>query len=255
MFDNFGIPDLEELLDLRRSAHLWDDPLSPDLKRAFVRVLHAHTHFTEQLASALNGTDEDWLSHLLDDLTRYALAGVWPQFPLVVIDEVHGLKNEYVQARRDFEALLTGQVCRVLGLSATPFQLRHDELLSLLKLRRVLSLSPDRHEELNQAVATLSSGMKAARDSGDIFRRRWKSLRPVDQEVVGSAWMAVTNAAESEQEALAVQTCPPRVAHALAAALDLERRNAELRRHLRPFVVRHQHAAGIESISSAIRLL
>jgi hypothetical protein len=244
MFDNFGIPDLEELLDLRRSGHLWDDPLSLDLERAFARVLRDYTHFTEQLASALNGTDENWLSHLLDDLTRYALAGDWPQFPLVVIDEVHGLKNEYVQARRNFEALLTGQVCRVLGLSATPFQLRHDELLSLLKLRRVVSLPPERHGELDQAVATLGSSMKAARESGDIFRRRWKALRPVDQEVVGGAWLAVTNAAESEQQALAAQIRPPRVAHALAAALDLDRRNAELRRHLRPFVIRHQHARG-----------
>jgi len=244
VFDNFGIPDLEELLDLRRSARLWDDPLSADLERAFARVFHAHAHFTEQLASALKGTDEDWLSHLLDDLTRYALAGDWPQFPLVVIDEVHGLKNEYVQARRNFEALLTGQVCRVLGLSATPFQLRHDELLSLLKLRRTLSLPPNRHGELDQAVATLSKSMKAARDSGDIFRRRWKVLRPVDREVVVTAWSKVTGAAEAEQPTLAAQIRPPRVAHALVAALDLKQRNGELRRHLCPFVIRHQHPRG-----------
>jgi hypothetical protein len=86
--------------------------------------------------------------------------------------------------------------------------------------------------------------MKAARDSGDIFRRRWQALRPVDQEGVGSSWEAVTSATESEQQALATQIRPPRVAHAIAAALDLERRNAELRRHLRPFVIRHQHPRG-----------
>jgi hypothetical protein len=54
----------------------------------------------------------------------------------------------------------------------------------------------------------------------------------------------VTSAAEPEQQALAAQIRPPRVAHALTAALDLDRRNAELRRHLRPFVIRHQHARG-----------
>lgn len=244
VFDNFGIPDLEELLDLRRSAHLWDDPISPDLERAFARALHNHPQFTERLASGLNGRDELTLSTILDDLTRYALAGDWPQFPLIIIDEIHGIKNEYVQVRRNFESLIRGQVCRVLGLSATPFQLRHDELLSLLKLRRVLSLSADRREELNQAVSNLSNSMKAARESGDIFRRRWKALRTADQEVVGTAWRAVMNAAESEQQPLAPQIRPPRVAHAVAAAVDLEKRNAELRRHLHPFVIRHKHARG-----------
>ena len=244
VFDNFGIPDLEELLDLRRSGSLWDDQISPDLEHAFARVLHAPTDFTQKFTSALNSTDEELLSRCLDDLARLALAGDWPQFPLVIIDEIHGLKNEFVQARRNFEELITGQVCRVLGLSATPFQLRHDELLSLLKLRRVLSLPPERREELDHAVSTLSNSMKAARDVGDIFRRRWKALRPVDQEVVGEAWRDVTNAAESEQHELAAQIRPPRVAHALAAALDLERQNAELRRHLRPFLIRHQHPRG-----------
>ena len=244
VFDNFGIPDLEELLDLRLSRRLWEDPISPDLERAFARALHEHIHFTEELASTLKGSDEDWLSRLLDDLTRYALAGDWPQFPLVIIDEVHGLKNEYVQARRNFEDLFRGHACRMLGLSATPFQLRHDELLSLLKLREVLSLPPERVEDLNQAVSILDNSMKAARDSGDIFRRRWKTLRLVDRDVVGDAWRAVTNAAESEQEALVAKIRPPRVAHALSAAMDLERRNAELRRHLRPFVIRHQHPRG-----------
>jgi len=32
VFDKFGIPELNELLDLRSSAHLWDDSLSPDLE-------------------------------------------------------------------------------------------------------------------------------------------------------------------------------------------------------------------------------
>ena len=244
VFDSFGIPELEELLDLRRSGHLWDDGLSPDLERAFARVLQGNSQIREALSSALNGSDEDWLSRVLDDLSRLALAGDWPQFPLVIFDEVHGLKNEGVQARRNFEMILTGQVCHVLGLSATPFQLRHDELLSLLRLRRVLSLPPDRREELDHAVSILGTSMKAARESGEVFRRRWKALRPVDQEVVATAWNAVMRVDGSERHALASQCRPPRVAHALVAALDLDQRNADLRRHLHPFVIRHQHPRG-----------
>ena len=38
VFDNFGIPELNELLDLRSSGHLWDDPISSDLEGAFSRA-------------------------------------------------------------------------------------------------------------------------------------------------------------------------------------------------------------------------
>lgn len=38
VFDNFGIPELHELMDLRRAAHLWDDPISTDLQRAYARA-------------------------------------------------------------------------------------------------------------------------------------------------------------------------------------------------------------------------
>ena len=52
------------------------------------------------------------------------------------------------------------------------------------------------------------------------------------------------HADESERQTLVTQIRPPRVAHAIVAALDLEQRNAELRRQLRPFVIRHQHPRG-----------
>src|SRR5206468_1711623 len=147
VFDNFGIPELNELLDLRSSGHLWEDAISSDLARAFSRVLVSNQVFADRLGTAMNGADEGRLSRLLDDLARYALVSDWPQFPLVMIDEVHGLKNEYVRSRQDLEAFAAGKVCRMLGLSATPFQLRHDELLSVLKLRRVLSLPKERCNE------------------------------------------------------------------------------------------------------------
>ncbi len=244
LFDDFGISELDELLDLRRSRPLWDDPISPDLEHAFGRVLRDDPDFTNSCAEVLNGNDEAALSDFLDRLTRYALATDWPQFPLVIIDEIHGLKNEYVQSRRNFEKFGTGRVCRVLGLSATPFQLRHDELLSLLNLRHVLALPGDRSEALDRAVSRLGNSMKAARDSGEVFRKRWMGLRPVDQKDVEDAWRAVTKAKESDRQALASQIRPPRIAHALTAALDLEHRNAELRLHLHPFVIRHQHPRG-----------
>ena len=244
LFDNFGIPDLEELLDLRRSRPLWDDPISPDLERAFERALGDNPNFTNFCIEVLNGTNEQTLSNILDQLARFALASDWPQFPLVVFDEIHGLKNEHVQSRQKFETLGKGRVCRMLGLSATPFQLRHDELLSLLKLRRVLALPAERAAALDRAAANLAVSMKAARDSGEVFRRRWMVLRPVDQRGVEDSWGALMKAETADRRVLASQVRPPRIAYALTAALDLERKNAELQLDLHPFVIRHQHVRG-----------
>ncbi|HWB09930.1 MAG TPA: DEAD/DEAH box helicase [Pirellulales bacterium] len=244
LFDQFGIPELEELLDLRRSGSLWNDPISTDLERAFARALRRVPGFEEKCKEALAGTNENAFSALLDDFARFALTGDWPPFPLVVIDEIHGLKNEHVQARRNLEAFAVGNVCRLLGLSATPFQLHHHELLSLLGLRRVLSLSKDRREALDQAVFGLGDTMKAARDSGDTFRRRWKALRPADQQLIEAAWTDILAVAEEDRRHRAALFRPPRIAHAISAALDLDRSNASLQQQLKPFVVRHQHRRG-----------
>jgi len=241
VFETFGIPELNELLDLRSSGHLWDDSHFPDLQRAFSRALQVRPKLANRSATALSGTDEETLSGVLDDLARHALVTDWPLLPVVIIDEIHGLKNENVQSRLHFEALLNERICRLLGLSATPFQLRHDELLSLLKLRWALALPRERFDALDQAQSSLGVAMKDARESGENFRRRWKGLRRVDREVVSDTWNAVMNTEESERPVLAAQVRPPRIAHAITAALDLEQRNSELRRHLRPFVIRHQH--------------
>ncbi|MHB1556905.1 MAG: DEAD/DEAH box helicase family protein [Isosphaeraceae bacterium] len=244
VFENSGIPELGDLLDLRGSGSLWDSEITPGLERAYDRALSSDDRFEDQLKEALRGTDEDQLCRRLDELTRRALVADWPRFPLVIIDEVHGLKNPKVQARVRFEEFMFDRVCRLLGLSATPFQLRHDELLSVLKLRGVLSLPKDRREALDQAVASLDESLQTARDAGEVFRRRWKALRPGDRDGMEESWRATSEAAESDRPAIAAQTRPPRLAHAIAAALDLERRNGELRRLLHPFVIRHQHARG-----------
>ena len=67
--------------------------------------------------------------------------------------------------------LRRARIVACLGFSATPFQLRHDELLSLLKLRRVLSLSKVRFNELDDAVSQLGLTMKTAHETGEGRRR------------------------------------------------------------------------------------
>lgn len=244
VFDNLGVPDLPELIDFRRSGVLWEDEPFPNLETAFRKALSKSPKLQKRLRESLEYGDCDKLKRRLDNLIRRAITRKMPKLPLVIIDEVHNLKNEHVQARKRLENLLSGRVCRLLGLSATPFQLRQDELLSILKLRNILSLPPERHETLDLDVERLAEAMKSSRDSGDIFRRRWRALRPRDQSTINESWQAVTGAAPDEQTALARQIRPPRIAHALEAALELDQLNTELQKHLHPFVIRHQHPRG-----------
>ncbi len=244
IFDNFGIPELNELLDLRSSGQLWSDSISPDLENAFACALNSNPHgITNQLETALKETDEDKISDLLDRLVRYANVTDWPQFPLVIIDEIHGFKNQ-VQSRRHFEAYLEGKICRLMGLSATPFQLRHDELLSLLKLRTVLSLPKQRSIQLEQSEIKLRSAMENARGCGENFRTFWKKLQLIDQNDIDETWKMVVSVAEAERQELVDHIRPDRIKRAIKAAIDLEHANTALRKHLYPFVIRHQHKRG-----------
>jgi hypothetical protein len=59
VFDTFGIPELNELLDLRSAGHLWEDSHSPDLQRAFFRALQINQKLTDRAEMALSGTDEE----------------------------------------------------------------------------------------------------------------------------------------------------------------------------------------------------
>jgi len=59
VFDKFGIPELNELLDLRSSGHLWINSISTDLENAFARALSNYPRITDRLATALNGTDKE----------------------------------------------------------------------------------------------------------------------------------------------------------------------------------------------------
>ncbi|WP_417851882.1 helicase-related protein [Thalassoglobus sp.] len=231
-----------ELLDLRKSSFLWEDTdaISKNLFRAFQRAANDDRMHT-QIERQLSEWNADRLQESLDDLTRKALASDLPLLPLVVIDESHNLKNETVQNRKHLENLLSGRICRMLGLSATPFQLRQDELLSILKLRQTLALPNDRHEELDNSVKKLSSAMSKSRVSGDGFRQRWRKLRLCDESAIREKWESIKQCESDSQDAEANRVNPARIAYALKAALELEDLNRDLQRHLHPFIIRHQH--------------
>jgi hypothetical protein len=234
-----------ELLDLRRSPGMWkeESDACTNVHAAFQRVLE-DDRIRPRIDRHLADRKARQLQDDLDDLTRLAIVGELPRLPLVIIDEVHNLKNECVQARRHFETFFRERICRILGLSATPFQLRQGELLSILKLRNTLGLPRERREALDSAVEELSEAMEASRKSGDDFRCRWSALLSRDQAVIEETWQAVSNAAPAERIKMASQIRPQRLSRAMVAALNLEQLNSKLQGHLHPFVIRHQHPRG-----------
>ena len=242
VFERYGIPDLQILINLRLSAGLWENENSIDLQRAYERALDDNKDYLrDHLRQALNGTDEDEVVRWLDDFTRQAIAGDFPRLPLMVIDEVHGLKNPQCQARKNLHSFLDGKACRLLGLSATPFQLRHEELLSVLRLRGLLRMPSTRADQLRSAVSRLEEAMKDARSGGDRFRDRWSRLRAGDREAVHHAWDELEELPHDAAVERTGALQPTRIGNALEAALLLKRCNKDLERRLGPFVIRHRH--------------
>jgi hypothetical protein len=233
-----------ELRDLRRSQSLWEgDDVSRNLYRAFIRALDDR-ELCRQIEAALKEENKGRFVDRVDHLVRAALTGDWPLLPFVVIDEIHGLKNEWVRARTNMEALLSGKVCRLLGLSATPFQLRPDELLSVLRLRNMLAVEPQRLAQLDDAAVKLESAIRRSRQSGELFREKWVALRRNDATAVEEAWSGSRDKSiQARRESFRLLR-PPRIAHALEAGLDLGASNRALQENLRPFVIRHLHVRG-----------
>jgi hypothetical protein len=240
-----AVSKVPELIDMRKSGSLWkeDEDISPNVHRAFMRALEDR-ELSEKIDKALKEENKARFVTLVDDLIRNALSGDWPQLPLVIIDEIHGLKTESGVARRNMKDLLSGKVCRLLGLSATPFQLRPDELLSVLKLRGLLDAPPPRLKQLDDATLRLDSTIKRSKAAGETFRERWVALRDADGRAVNDAWSETRDKSLTARREAFDRLRPPRIAHALQSALDLGATNRALTENLRPFVIRHLHPRG-----------
>lgn len=235
---------VSELLDMRSSGWLWDGEdragVSADLMLAYSRAVQ-ETGLRKKIHKAILDEDGPRLTDLMDRLTRSALVWDWPLLPLVIIDEVHNLKNEDTQIRKNLGRYLQGRACRVLGLSATPFQLRHEELLSVLGLHQLAKLPSDRRQAIQSSIAELEAAMKRARQYGENFRQAWSALMPKDREAACLVWSAIESSPRSEWSSIIDRARPDRVKIACEKARCLEQSNRNLERVLQPFVIRHRH--------------
>jgi len=169
----------------------------------------------------------------LRELCRAALGQTVPHsLPLVIVDEIHNWKNHPTSWRK-FLHMLGLRIDRLLGLSATPFQLGPHELIQVLNLRRCVALSGERTAVLDGRVAALDADLQAAGSSGESLRSAWAEVDVGDLDDLEHAWSA--SGARRAPDAL-----PPRLQRALGAATKVREAHARLGSSLRPFLLRHR---------------
>ena len=126
----------------------------------------------------------------LRELCRAALGQTVPHsLPLVIVDEIHNWKNHPTSWSR-FLHTLGRRTDRLLGLSATPFQLGPHELIRVLDLRLCIGLSTERAAFLDDRVGVLDADMQQAGEAGESLQHAWADVAERDLNDIEEAWTA-----------------------------------------------------------------
>ena len=193
---------------------LTDDPVPKAVSRALRRIdLKSLAEALEEMPVRARG-GETRVSERLD-VTRRVLREVeeklWKELlaqtrwrsPLLVMDEAHHLKNPGTSLARQLQSpdltqdLHTGDGAmaqafdRMLFLTATPFQLGHYELVSVLKrfgdVRWDTSELGEREEFLHQ-MDDLQNHLNESQRTAIALQRSWSRMRPEDCESDVDVW-------------------------------------------------------------------
>ena len=210
-------------LDLRRSSVAWEEARSTDEVGFDDRHVRAAWRRLERTDSKLcNRMKVSWKrarsgrskrSSFWEDLReicRAALGQTVPhRLPLVIVDEIHNWKNHPASWWR-FLHTLGLRMDRLLGLSATPFQLGPHELIRVLEPRRCIDLSMERARFLKGSADDLKADLRAAETAGESLRRIWAEVDERDLNDLERAWPANEGGAPPDG-------LPPRLKRAIGA--------------------------------------
>lgn len=235
-----------EKLDLRSSGAVWKAALNartvrfgdPHVRAAWRRLETTDPRLCDRIMQSWKRArrGEPKRSALLEDLRELCRAAIGQtvphSLPLVIVDEIHNWKNHPTSWWR-FVHTLGLRIDRLLGLSATPFQLGPHELIRVLDLRRCISLSTQRATFLNDRVSVLDADLQRAGISGDSLRSAWAEVDERDLNDLEQAW--VTTDADMRSAGL-----PPRLRRALGALMNVREAHDRLGRSLKPFLIRHR---------------
>ena len=235
-----------ENLDLRRSSVAWGEALNTDEVGFDDRRIRVAWRRLESIDLSLcNRMKDSWRrvrsgrskrSSFWEDLReicRAALGQTVPRkLPLVIVDEIHNWKNHPTSWCR-FLHTLGLRMDRLLGLSATPFQLGPHEHIRVLELRRCIDLSMERATFLDDSVRVLDADLQAVGAAGGSLRSIWAEVDERDLNDLERAWL--DNGKDTPPDGL-----PRRLKRAFGALMKVRKAHARLGDSLKPFLLRHR---------------
>ena len=271
--------------DCRRPLWIEERGTSGDLSEVWVRCecgkgerSMAQAAESPQSLGRCDGNRADLFSEVTNQLTRI-YRDLMPllieqALPLVIVDEAHNWKNgpkNGSNGYKDFSRLLTGRVRRALLMTATPFQLRPEELLEILKVGDLLQPCPNQDEsEIRRcrlqahSKETISQILKPATHHARGFSKAWSKLpSSVTTDALANVWtsppianaraqldkiarrpgVVSTNDVEQVIDA-AVSDVTPDVRHLIREGLRVFTYNHELSHELGALVIRHRRLTG-----------
>lgn len=128
-----------------------------------------------------------------------AIRSIQKNFPLLIVDEAHNWKNgpeAGANGFRDFSKYIAPHVRRALLLTATPFQLRPEEMLEILKVSDFMQPCPLREDSRARVEwlkkfreRTITPVLRNAEDHSRIFTKAWVRIpATVTSSELGKAW-------------------------------------------------------------------
>lgn len=237
------LPDDPVPKSVSRALHQIDlAPLAEALKWMPVRARGGDTRVSERLDDARVA-----LRRVEERLWKDLLAQARWRSPLLVMDEAHHLKNPGTALARQLQSpdtekdlrtgdgALAGAFDRMLFLTATPFQLGHHELVSVLErfgdVRWNVGELGERDDFRHQLIA-LNDQLNASQRAAIALQRSWSWLRPEDGGPDVDVWWE--RLLQSSRESLSNRQ------RAVVDAYHVAKRCRDgAEKVLRPWVVRH----------------
>jgi len=209
----------------------------------------------------------------LIDIYRLAThRSILRDFPLLVVDEAHNWKNGPLAGTNGFENFsqyIAPHVRRALLLTATPFQLRPEEMIEILKVSDFMQPCSTQVESFARRdrlrkfrEETIRPVLGNSEKHSHTFSRTWVRIpHRVTQEALNAAWdspdsiaarkkvrsLALLEGVISSHRAelatiisSAIAGADPDIRHFLKEALYLDAYNADLSRELGKLVIRHR---------------
>ena len=170
--------------------------------------------------------------------------------PLLILDEAHHAKNDHTKLARLFRqsseddvSLLRGKFQRMLFLTATPFQLGHQELIRVLKsfdaIRWNAKWAPTKsRDDIKAEIRQLADALDSNRRAGRLLDNLWGDIRPemLKGDSVETWWERV--------EAQPADSWEQRLVDYVKACTESKQLGEKL---LRPWAIRHNRPSELIS--------